>query len=501
MKKNKIFILSAFAIQGLATHAQIMGLLGTGKSQTYDALKQMTGINPLLWSANIPRPWVRVGSGRFERTFALTEIGAKELSKLTGERYQMVDPTNNVRNLQHNLALVDIAIKLLELKIPHRVNRRLNVTDQDDYVRPDITFCPLGAQQHIIELEQSRFRYDLDNKLFERMLKWEELFSGPESHNTSSDIIVLFSLEKWDDYTIASWMSTLDALIKKIQRKPSFKIWFMPFEEFYRSPTLDIAAYNRLEPSNKPGEKIMQIERERVLADEITSQHVISNNAEIIQNKIAAYHEENSGLLRELQTICYPQEFFFNLCDWLYKECQTQFPDGYERSAIPWLSIGVVRYWLELDEFSDLRQRLIAALSDVRAAYMRGLSAAADAMERMVWNVLLRYFGFTRGGPLAFYVMVGSDKEINKRSGLIPVVKIEYPWNKVRESEAAAIKTETSLTWLIDLITQYPNELGLTKDNKRGKSSYVLSQSTSEALGAGDIAGLPAISESTDAKE
>jgi hypothetical protein len=461
-------------IQGIATPAQVSNILNISETQARYGLGKLTRKNPALWSMNIRRPWITDGSGRPERVFVLTEVGALELSELTGEQVSAPSRKNQVRKFQHALALVDIANVLIKASIPYRIDRQMSVSESDEYVRPDVEFILQGAQRHILELEQFRLKFDLQIQILNRMHRWQTLLTSQETDDICSDIIVLFSLNKKDNYSIAIWMSALDALIQQIKQAPAFTVWFMSFSDFMADPTFDLARYRRLEPSPKPQEGILKIERERVLADEI-GRRISAQDCCVVNKKIEQYWLENRGQLQEMQTIFHPQEFFLNLCDRLYDMCLIANPRGYGRAAIPWLAIGMVRYWLEMTEFADLRERLVIAISEVRSFYSRGLSSAADSLERLVWEVLLKHFGFARGGPLVIFTNIGSsEKDKFHCSGLVPIVRIHRPWEGVRETEEAASKTEVALTWLIELLLHFQIELGLTKMNKRGKSSYVM---------------------------
>jgi hypothetical protein len=105
------------------------------------------------------------------------------------------------------------------------------------------------------------------------------------------------------------------------------------------------------------------------------------------------------------------------------------------------------------------------------------LYSAADALERLVWGVLLRQFGIGKNGPVSFYAQAGSsEKDKDRRSGLIPVFAISSPWSGVREDQDQADATVKALTWLVEMLIGYPTELGLTKENKKAQSSVHMNQ-------------------------
>ena len=140
---------------------------------------------------------------------------------------------------------------------------------------------------------------------------------------------------------------------------------------------------------------------------------------------------------------------------------------GYSASAIPWLSIELLRQWLEQPQLSDLHERLITGLAEVKAGYTRGISAASDILDRVVWEYMLSFFNFAPGGPLDFRSTYGNEQENkHKTRGLIPVTTIKsIPWDGVCDEEEAH-KIEDAINWMISIFIQYPGELGLRKYQK-----------------------------------
>ena len=89
---------------------------------------------------------------------------------------------------------------------------------------------------------------------------------------------------------------------------------------------------------------------------------------------------------------------------------------------------------------------------------------ASDTLDRVVWESLFPFFNFAVGGPLEFHsTLATNDENKHKTNGIIPVTKVNYPWEGVCPNEDQAHKIENAINWLITTLIQYPGELGLAK--------------------------------------
>ncbi len=198
--------------------------------------------------------------------------------------------------------------------------------------------------------------------------------------------------------------------------------------------------------------------------------------------KAVDFFEFYRGRLQVLAYSNINRKLFLDTCDRLCEMTEIGRWDG----VVPWPAIALVRYWLEQPVFLDFRADLIDALERLRYSYSRGINAAADSMEHMVWDVLLRRFGFARGGPLSFFAQIGStERDRNPRSGLIPVFSILTPWKGIRETSEQAEITVRSLTWLVNLLVDFQGEIGLRRASKKAQSATILNPD--DAHEEGDI--------------
>ncbi|MCX6054211.1 MAG: hypothetical protein NTZ74_04705 [Chloroflexi bacterium] len=169
------------------------------------------------------------------------------------------------------------------------------------------------------------------------------------------------------------------------------------------------------------------------------------------------------------------------LCLYDYSIHYTPDKNDYERAAIPWFSIAITRRWLELSDLVDLRQELINELNGFRSYYLRGLEAAAVALERIVWNTLFRFFNFAKGGNLVFYVNIGDDQNKNRRGydegrqvDLIPFTQINNCFEDFCQDQKEKEKLEASINWFVKMLITYQEELGLVKNNRPNKQTKML---------------------------
>jgi hypothetical protein len=476
MKNKRVSVAEVFGVfqyQGMATPNQISKLLGISLNQvTYAINNLMRKPDAKLWYQPVTRTWIhkKVG-GRPENVYALEPIGAKDLSQLMGVEITAPNRETVEKNVLHSLALVDIASYCINQNFTVRVNRRINSTEVDTYILPDIEFCIPGDKKYFVELEQTRFQNNLEVKVLERMLRWEQILSEEGSSQYSKEIYVLFNLDKkTDDYTILTWMQAYDELYKSINKIPSFNVWYREFEDFYKEPSFKLNSFTRLEPNRAQAtEKIRSTREQEIKAQKDNRLELLDESK--FDNRIKAYWEENREQFHQAQLNTDKQIFFFLQVRKLFDMCTVYDNEytGYANASLPLLSIAVVRTWLEMPELAELRAKLIIAITTVYNSYIKGLNSAAAALERAIWDVLFRYFGFASGGPLIFYVVVGNADQIKDRSNdLVPTVKINAPWKDVCEEEEAR-QIEKALTWFVNLLFRYHTELGLNKSPSRRK--------------------------------
>jgi hypothetical protein len=466
-------ILSTFKFQGMATTHQIAELLNINYQTATRLTKNIWLRETRLFNRTTARrPW-NVGekkNGAPEVLYYLNEDGARVVSELTGDK--LIAPSMvNKKNVVHALALVDIVNICLKMGGTVRVNRRIYSDEDDTYIRPDIELSPKSDRKYFIELEQSRVKLGLENKILDRMRRWQKILTEePGSGEYFNEIFVLFNLEESDNYTLAMWAKAYESLYKEINTPPAFIVWYKPFPDFYTAPSFHLNDYTRLQMGDVHLSRVLS---EQTVKDTKALLAQPKFDREAIDIRLKNYFLTNKNFLHQMRMNNGPQEFFFSEVLSLHKMATT-FDDeyrGFSRSALPYLGIGLVRTWLESPDLIDLRTFLIEALSSVQSSYTRGLNAAAAALERMIWNVLLRYFGFDRNGPLNCGVQIGSNEQGKERSNdLIPFVSISIPWEGVCNDVATGKEMELALTWFIDLLFRYTTELGLEKPRRKRHS-------------------------------
>jgi hypothetical protein len=309
---------------------------------------------------------------------------------------------------------------------------------------------------------------DLENKILERMRRWQKILTKEQGNDQYfKEIFVLFNLEETDNYTLRIWAKAYETLYKELNTPPEFIVWYKPFKEFYAAPSFNLNEYTRLTMGDVHISTILTEEKKKDIV-RLTNRPVFDKAA--IDQRMDDYFEENRESFHQLQKNDETQRFFFEEVERLHRMA-TSYDDDYQglaQAATPYLSINLVRTWLECPDLIGLRAALVDAIANVQASYARGLNAAGASLERMIWNVLFRYFGFDRYGPLSCTVQIGSNDQGKDRSNdLIPTVSISTPWNGVCDDSNTGKEMEHALTWFINMLFRYNQELGLVKNRRK----------------------------------
>jgi len=467
-------ILEVVGLQGVATALQVQQWYGAKKDR--GIRNRMTKMcrrnNPLLISRNMPLPWK--SPYNIQSAF-LTDIGATVLNERHGTSIIAPSPATQLKNFVHGLGLVEIALALRNMDIPFDLERRVDIDEEEGFIRPDV-LCRVNGTRYLIEFEQTRSEQELSERLLGRLHRWQKAFTSPGMEDVSTDVIVLFALKKLDDdYTLSMWSEALYKLSRDLQGLPAFSVWAMPINDFVETPTFDLRCFMPLYPSDHPDADGLAAERESFFSRQLGSILLPPDKIQSATESTYTYCHEYRGRLSPLQLSPAERKQFLDACDSFFNMAYSGREFEYHNGSIPWIGIGVLRYWIEQPVFADFRIRLIDALEKFKSSYGRGLNSAADALERLVWDTLLRQFGIGRDGPLSFYAQIGTtEKDKDRRSGLVPVFIISAPWAGIRENQDEADTTVQSLTWLVTMLMEYSVELGLTKDNKKAQSRIVL---------------------------
>lgn len=528
MGKPKTFteeqVLRLFQYQGIITKEQAAQFLYQDKNPSATMIANVfrtlqilcTGNDTrsnLIWRKEIFRPWI-ADTGHPAAVFGLEKEGAKTLNKLTGEDQHGIKSNSATKSLQHSLALVDIAISLMDRTVMCKCNRQVTInTDQvfedehdDDntivenadekdednrsvekkeeqktkakkpFIKPDVqvSFQETPNTIQFIEYEQERDQEEIDKIILRRMRKWVALFNSLDGSTYKKEILLLFWHGKdktlkpiINNTNLFVWNRALHNLIQENGGEvPPFQIYYREFKDFLENPTTDIKDYTLLLPSSKPEDEHEKLVREAYIRS-AAAQCFIDPHEKETASSIKAYAAQKRELFASMENNTTRQKYFFETAMLMHEESKTNSSlTGFALASLPWTSIGIVRYWLSLPENRHLRLALIKSIASVQSSYGKGLFNAQDAIERMVWNSLFRYFGFGKGGYLSFFT-IQSDGETdrNKNGGVTPIVTIKSPWPGIFKEKGDEIPTVEAITWLISLLINYYPELGLLKDN------------------------------------
>jgi len=516
MGKPKSFteeqVLRLFQYQGVLTKEQAAEFLYQEKkpsdtkiANVYRILKSLHQENDtrsnLIWRHDIYRPWFVEKPGHPEAMFGLEKEGATALNKLTGEKQHEIRKNSAPKSLQHSLALVDIAVSLMDRTVICKCNRQVTINtdqvfdddndeentiivndedqDQDQnnkvkkpYIKPDVQVSYLETPNliQLIEYEQLRDQKEIGNLILKRMRKWVSLLNSPEGTTYKKDILLLFwhGEGKIINDNLFVWNKALHDLIEENKpQTPPFRIYYREFKEFLSNPTTDTKDYTLLLASNNPEAEHEKLIRESFIRSAAAQCFIDPHDAETT-NRIKNYADQKRDLFVSMENNVTRQQYFFDTVRLMHEESQTNNTShaGLALASLPWTSIGIVRFWLSLPENRHLRLALIKSVAGVQSSYGKGLFNAQDAIERMIWNSLFRFFGFGKGGYLSFFTIQSEgEADRNKNGGITPVVTIKAPWEGVFIDRGDEKPTTDAITWLISLLLNYYPELGLLKDN------------------------------------
>ena len=479
-------LLKLFEHQGMATLNQALRLCqeSVGKKSLNRQLNKLTlpskdQFVPLLYTGRITRPWLLEGAGPPEVYYCLTKTGNAKLNKFVPkeEERKCPDPQALEKSRQHSLALVDIAIIIQEKNGQSIVNRSPEYKNEEDenknkekQLRPDIQYFYGGEAgkkfNQFIEFEHTRKQGNLDNIIFTRMKKWQDFLLTKGKDSFSKNILVLFYLDDNDTKTLRVWIKAYYMLIQESGGVPAINIYFQYFKDFFDSPNLSAKDHALLEACADPEGLEIQLKHAQDL-QEMANKILKPLYINLADQSTQSYFDAKGELLVAIQRSSARQEFFIDQVCKLHEKSMVEYRVGYSASAIPWLSIELLRQWFEQPQLRDLHERLIIGLAEVKVGYTRGISAASDILDRVVWEYMLSFFNFAPGGPLDFRSTYGNEQENkHKTRGLIPVTTIKtIPWDGVCDEEEAH-KIEDAINWMISILIQYPGELGLRKYQK-----------------------------------
>jgi DNA-binding MarR family transcriptional regulator len=243
-------ILNIFRYQGMATSKQIADLLNISYTKANRVSKKLWEREARLINRTTEKRLWNVDTNRAgapEYLYYLNEAGAQKVTELTGEK--ITAPSMLIKkNIVHAIALVDIVNISIKMGGTVRVNRRIyGSEDAETYIRPDIEYSPKGEKKYFIEFEQSRVKMDLENKILERMRRWQKILTKEQGNDQYfKEIFVLFNLEETDNYTLRIWAKAYETLYKELNTPPEFIVWYKPFKEFYAAPSFNLNEYTRL---------------------------------------------------------------------------------------------------------------------------------------------------------------------------------------------------------------------------------------------------------------
>ena len=118
-----------------------------------------------------------------------------------------------------------------------------------------------------------------------------------------------------------------------------------------------------------------------------------------------------------------------------------------------------LRDYLHMHENAMLLQSLKDGYSWIESR-KSGLILYREAVTKLIWDVVLRYFGLGRVGPLN--VFVGIPDLAEKSSQITIDVILDKKEDPRLQSSSDGVSYEEAISWMLTALIIYPMDLGLS---------------------------------------
>lgn len=319
-------------------------------------------------------------------------------------------------------------------------------------IRIDVAVPLSKGVIQFVEIEQKLDRSNI-LRAIEKFRALRELFNDENRRPLFSlDVLIVFNLKTVGlPRTLNVWK---DALARAFPSDTP-----LPFTP--RFSTLDTFVYD---PGFENMERFPLLEKGKVSGTFHLGENISDNG--LFDPRLAPSTKQ---LLLEMQSLEEPTSDltpqltdqligFCEIAMTIYRKSMNSNSPTRKYSAFPHESIQALKQFLHLSQNAGLLQSLKDGIAWIEAR-KSGLLLYRDGITKLVWDVVLRYFGFGRGGPLNVFVGIPDlgDKSSQIRIDVIleKSEEMQLPWTSAKETY------EDAISWMLTALTMYPVDLGL----------------------------------------
>lgn len=385
-------------------------------------------------------------NGRPEKVYRLTDDGVSWLRADGFEKATVLSMSDPI-DLAHRYcqALVGTLTPIgthveIEKIIPLEGGRNIRI---------DVAVPLSNGTMQFIEIEQKLERKNIARAV-EKFTEMGELYNnGVFQRYYSPEILFVFNLGAAAlSKTLNVWR---EALASAFDNAPT------PFTPRYT--TIDAFVYD---PAFSNMERFPLIEKRR--SD--VSQESVSPGSAIFDYRLAPSTRAIVNGLSSIQDepvrlLSHNADQLIGFCEiamMIYRKSMRRDSPTRKYSAFPHESVQALRNFLHLPQNAGLLQALKEGYNWIESR-KSGLILYREAVTKLVWDVVLRYFGLGREGPLNVFVGIPDLAEKSSQITIDVILdkseELRLPWTSGEEPY------EDAISWMLTALIMYPVDLGL----------------------------------------
>jgi hypothetical protein len=464
VETNYSKILSLCAERGGISTKQAERLTDLSYKVCYGVLKELSG-----GSNRFSPAWREVQvslSGKMGRPqvfYLLTEPGALAVSHLLGGKQVLAPNLHSAVEITHAFIEMEIYSLAQEKRFPYcAVEEVIPFNNGNSNIRADIVL-EVGPHFQIIEIEQEADRASIP-RIIAKLIRLMHFAQSSESSAYSNEIWLVFNIVPSDTRTINVWREALQAAREKFKSgtAPVFR-WILlgDFHDFHSSLFQTLKALEGKPADYESPEKNNDLSVEAITASmnmygakESEMKNVLSALAFTSRPYFEAYARQDD--------IRKHVEDFLELMRYIFLASNHQASNSTMYGTPPYESIFLLKRYLYAHQNHKLLNELKEFMRWVRSK-QTGVTNYRHSMTSLIWDVFLRYHGFSRGPAMNVSFMAPSYDD-SRSDYWVDVVFLS---NELKAMTHKSIyhqyKTEeaVALAWVLEALYTYTEELGL----------------------------------------
>ncbi len=461
---NNIYLqsLKTFTIRGLASREQVQSISGLSEKSVRTALEKLVMNGALLTRkvnlyGHIGPPYV---------VYLLSSSGAEAINQfMPDERTHAPNPAGAVE-LAHAFAGMEVYTAAYNLNLTPKIEKEIEVRDDNHAVltriRPDVQAVLPSGQTALFEIEQSLTRSNL-HRAVQKLANLAAFYQKGGDRLVSRKVRFLFNLPSDDRMTIPLWAEALGILINESKTQPDFEIYTHPLTTFLKHTDWEsIGSFQLLQPIHS--EKMVP-ELDRTEVNELPRPSSVPvEELHIVLRVLSKVQQEDFDAYINADNAEERSHRFFELMVLIYEASHYRYSPVEKYAAFPYESVWLLKRFLHAHQnkalFADLKEALGWAFG-----HDTGVINFRNAMTRVLWDVFLRYFGFSRGEALS--VAFQAPDFDGRRSDYSVSVRIAGDGLRLDPTLSCSMYEkrieERSLAWVLEALYLFAPELGLTE--------------------------------------